>query len=183
MKRACVLLADGSEEVEAVTVIDYLRRAGIEAVVLGVTGTSVKGGHGIVLVADLPISEAKGMDFDAVVVPGGMKGASHIAASEAARSLITTQFSSGRLVAAICAAPAVVLHRACGVLKGRKFTCYPGMEEEVSGASFIEGKVVVDGNLITSRGPGTAGEFALAIVSALAGEEEAAKLASGALLR
>ncbi|MCX7026557.1 MAG: DJ-1/PfpI family protein [Spirochaetes bacterium] len=182
MKRACVLLADGCEEVEAVTIVDYLRRAGVEVVAAGVTGINVKGGHGILLGADELLSALVGESFDAVVVPGGMKGAAHIAASEAARALIQSQFSSGALVAAICAAPPVVLYQACGILKGRRFTCYPGMEEEAAGASFCEGNVVVDGNLITSRGPGTAGEFALALVSTLVGEDAARKLAKGTLL-
>lgn len=182
MKRACVILADGCEEVEAVTSIDYLRRAGIEVRVLGLGSQRVVGGHGIVLGVDASFSEVADLAFDAVVVPGGMKGAARIASSAEARALLGSQLASGRLVAAICAAPVVVLHRACGLLKGRRFTCYPGMEEEVSGATFVSERVVQDGNLLTSEGPGTAGEFAVAIVGALLGEEAAAKVAAGALL-
>ena len=182
MKTACVLLADGFEEVEAVTPIDYLRRAGVEVRVLGVTGRSVSGSHGIKIEADLGI-EGFNRDYDCVVVPGGRRGVDNIAASPAAVFLIKRHFSAGRLIAAICAAPAVVLHGACGVLEGRRFTCTPGMESMVSGAEFVEGRVVVDGNLITSRAAGTAGEFSRAIVEALCDEAAAAELAEDVLLQ
>ncbi|HEY9054191.1 MAG TPA: DJ-1 family glyoxalase III [Rectinemataceae bacterium] len=182
MKKACLILAEGFEEVEAVTPVDYLRRAGVEVTVAGLGGTRISGGHGIVIEADLPLSELASATFDALIVPGGMKGAERIARSAEAKAFVQRHFASGALLGAICAAPAVVLHRGFGILKGRRFTCYPGMEEEVEGATFTQGRVVVDGNLITSRGPGTAGEFALALVSALAGKEAAAKLAAGTLL-
>jgi protein deglycase len=182
MKTACLLLADGFEEVEAVTPIDYLRRAGIDVRVLGVTGATISGSHGIKIEATLG-SEGFDGDYDCVVVPGGGRGADNIAASPAAVSLIKRHFEAGKLVAAICAAPAVVLHEACGILKGKRFTGYPGSEARVEGAIFREDRVVMDGNLITSRAAGSAGEFALAIVRALAGESAAAGLASSVLLQ
>ncbi|MGA2547515.1 MAG: DJ-1 family glyoxalase III [Rectinemataceae bacterium] len=182
MKTVCVLLADGFEEVEAVTPIDYLRRAGIEVRILGVTGGTVSGSHGIKIEATLG-SEGFDGDYDCIVVPGGGRGADNIAASPAAVRLIRRHFEAGRLVAAICAAPAVVLHAACGILKGRRFTGYPGTETKVEGAIFSEDRVVMDGNLITSRAAGSAGEFARAIVSALEGEGAAAGLASSVLLQ
>jgi protein deglycase len=181
MKTACVLLADGFEEVEAVTPIDYLRRAGVEVTILGVTGETVAGSRGIKIEADSG-SEGFSKDYDCVVVPGGGRGAANIAASHQAVFLIKRHFGSGKLVAAICAAPAVVLHEACGILAGRRFTCFPGLEAKVQGASFSEERVVVDGNLITSRAAGTAGEFARAIVRELVGESAAEELAGKVLL-
>lgn len=182
MKKACVLLADGFEEVEAVTPIDYLRRAGIEVTIVGVTGAKVNGAHGIGIFVDAVLDHVHG-DFDAVIVPGGSNGAKNIAENHIATGLIKAHFSKGKVVAAICAAPAVVLDAACGILEGKKFTCYPGMESGVRGGRFTEGKVVIDGNLITSRGPATAGDFALALVSALAGEASAHNVASGVLMK
>jgi 4-methyl-5(b-hydroxyethyl)-thiazole monophosphate biosynthesis len=181
MKTACVLLADGFEEVEAITSIDYLRRAGVAVEIVGVTGKTVSGSHGIKVESDSG-SDGLGKDYDCIVVPGGGRGAGNIAASPAAVYLIKRHFASGKLVAAICAAPAVVLHEACGILKGRRFTCYPGLESKVSGATFSEDRVVIDGNLITSRGAGTAGEFAAAIVAEIVGPAEARKLAESVVL-
>jgi 4-methyl-5(b-hydroxyethyl)-thiazole monophosphate biosynthesis len=182
MKSACVLLADGFEEVEAVTPIDYLRRAGIEVHILGVTGKAVAGSHGIAISASLG-AEGFNRDYDCIVVPGGGRGAGNLAASPAAVYLIKRHFGAGKLVAGICAAPAVVLHEACGILKGRRFTGFPGTEAKVEGAFYSEDRVVEDGNLLTSRAAGSAGEFALAIVRALEGEGAAAKLAAEVLLK
>jgi 4-methyl-5(b-hydroxyethyl)-thiazole monophosphate biosynthesis len=182
MKTACVLLADGFEEVEAVTPIDYLRRAGVDVKTLGVTGKVIAGSHGIKIEADLG-SEGFSRDFDCVVVPGGGGGADNIAASPQAVFLIKRHFGAGKLVAAICAAPAVVLHGACGILQGRRFTCFPGLESKVTGASFSQDRVVVDGNLVTSRSAGSAGEFAFAVIRELVGAEAARDLAEKVLLR
>ena len=175
MKRVAVLLADGFEEVEAITPIDFLRRAEVEVVVLGVTGEEVTGGHGIRVRSDLHVTAFSG-ELDGIVLPGGTAGAKNIAASDAALMLIRRCLSAGQLVAAICAAPGVVLG-SHGLLEGRRFTCYPGVESGVSGAIFSEERVVVDGNVITSRGPGTSAEFALAIIRYLVGVEAAATLA------
>jgi protein deglycase len=180
MKKACVLLADGFEEVEAITPIDYLRRAKVEVTIIGVTGKLVPGSHGIKVEADSG-PEALDADYDCVVVPGG-RGADNLAADPAVVLFIKRHFAAGALVAAICAAPAVVLHGACGILAGRRFTCYPGLEAKVGGARFSEDRVVVDGKLITSRGAGTAGEFSAAIIRELVGEAEAAEIAAKVLL-
>ncbi|HTX73652.1 MAG TPA: DJ-1 family glyoxalase III [Rectinemataceae bacterium] len=181
MKKAVVLLAEGFEEVEALTPVDYLRRAGVEVKTIGVTGELVRGGHGITVAPDAGLSELAG-EFDCVVVPGGGRGADELAASTAATAFIKRQFTAGKLVAAICAAPAVVLHEACGILKGRRFTGFPGTESRVTGAHFSAERVVVDGNLITSRSAGCAGEFSRAIVEALVGADAARELAERVLL-
>lgn len=185
MKRVCVLLAEGFEEVEALTAIDYLRRSEIEVIVAGIGGRDVTGGHDIRVDADISLDELEedqAASLDAIVVPGGGKGATNIAADPQAVELIRRLFASGKLVASICASPAVVLHGACGILAGKRFTCYPGLEAKVTGATFVAERVVVDGNLITARAAGTAGEFARAIVKALAGSIIADELAERVLL-
>ena len=183
-KKLIVLLAEGFEEVEAVTPIDYLRRAGFEVTVAAIgKELLVCGAHGLKLSADTFLAAVlkEGKAWDGVVIPGGLPGADNLAASEEVGALIKELNQAGKLVAAICASPAWVLSP-LGILAGKKFCCYPGAEQKVlspasasPGAKWIEDKVVVDGNIITSRGPGTAGEFALAIVAKLAGEEEAKK--------
>jgi len=116
------------------------------------------------------------------VVPGGMPGAANIAVDAAAVKLIRSQAGADRLIAAVCAAPAVVL-APLGILSGRRFTCYPGMEKDVSGARWSDERVVADGNVITSRGAGTAGEWALEIISKLFGADAAAKISKAVLLK
>jgi protein deglycase len=181
MKRACVLLAEGFEEVEALTPVDYLRRAGVEVRTVGPGGREVRGAHGIVVRADAG-PEGLAEVYDCVVVPGGSPGAANLAARAEVAALVKRHFAEGKLVAAICAAPALVLHGACGILAGKRFTGYPGTEASVSGASFSEDRVVMDGNLITSRAAGSAGEFSYAVVKALVGEDAADELASKVLL-
>jgi len=182
-KRACVILAEGFEEVEAVTPIDYLRRAGIEVSVLGVGATVLRGARGISVTADKALGAwAVREAWDVVVVPGGGPGAKNIAASPEAVALLKAQAARDGLIAAICASPAVVLHGACGLLTGRRFTGYPGTETLVSGATFVAERVVEDGNLITSRGAGCAGEFAVAVIRRLSGEAAAAEVAEKVLL-
>jgi 4-methyl-5(b-hydroxyethyl)-thiazole monophosphate biosynthesis len=174
-----ILLADGFEEVEAITPADFLRRAGLEVRLVGVTGREVRGGHDITVKADLMLAEL-GSDPDVVVVPGGARGAEKLAASTATLDLIRRLHAAGKIVAAICAAPAVVLHRA-GVIAGRKVTCFPGFEKQLVGCTFSEERVVVDGNIVTSRSPGTAAEFSLKLVEMLVGEKKAEEIRAGTL--
>lgn len=168
MKRAALFLADGFEEVEAITQIDFLRRAGIEVITAGIGKKEITGGHDIRILTDVEVHDLDA-NLDAVVIPGGMPGAENVAASKQAMSLIGKMNNSGKLVAAICAAPAVVLSPA-GILAGKKATCFPGFEKRFTDANFSEDRVVIDGNVITSRGPGTAGEFAVAIIRYLVGD-------------
>jgi len=182
LKTACVILANGCEEVEAITPIDYLRRAGIEVTVAGLGSREVIGGHGIAIAADTVLDDIDDEDFDCVVVPGGGGGSKAIAADPTAQAFLKKQATKGRLIAAICAAPALVLGQACGLLAGRRFTCYPGMEGLVPEGRFEDSRVVDDGDLITARAAGCAGEFAVAIVRALAGGIKASELASSVLL-
>jgi len=192
-KKVLVLLADGFEEVEAVTPIDYLRRSEIEVTTAAIgKSLTVKGSHGIQIMADALLdsllAEGKLLPsvWDGVVVPGGLPGSDNLAASRETGAFLTDMAAQGKLICAICAAPARVLSP-LGLLKGKKFTCFPGEEEKVTapssasyGAQWKEDRVVVDGSFITSRGAGTAGEFACAIVDKLTGEGD--KLAKRVLL-
>ncbi|MDR2701916.1 MAG: DJ-1/PfpI family protein [Spirochaetaceae bacterium] len=185
-KKALVFLADGFEEVEAVTPIDYLRRSGVEVVIAAIgQSLSVKGSHGIALTADTTIAalnETETLnpaDWDCVFVPGGMPGSSNLAACVPVGNFFREMAKAGKTIAAICAAPVVFL-APLGLLEGRKFTCYPGMEQGLTGCT--EDRVVIDGNLITSRAAGTAAEFALALIEKLAGGDAAKKLKAATLL-
>jgi 4-methyl-5(b-hydroxyethyl)-thiazole monophosphate biosynthesis len=186
-KKALIFLAEGFEEVEAVTPIDYLRRAGVEVTIAALGGEIVTGSHGIPVKADTTLGDlakqggAVPACWDAVVLPGGLPGADNLAASAAVGSFVKDMAAAGKWVCAICASPAVVL-APLGLLEGRKFTCYPGMENTVSGARWSGGRVVIDGNVITSRGAGTAGDFAAAIIGKLVSEEAAEKISRSVLL-
>ncbi|MBN2534970.1 MAG: DJ-1/PfpI family protein [Spirochaetales bacterium] len=174
MVKIALILAEGFEEVEAVTPADFLDRAGVKVFLTGVTGKTVKGAHGITIAADCTLEELPG-DIDGVIIPGGMPGSANVASSSRAIALIKKINREGKLVAAICAAPAIVLEKA-GVLEGKKATCFPGMENRLTNSTFSNERVVVDGNIITSRAPGTAAEFALTLVEILAGKEAAEKI-------
>ena len=187
-KKVLAFLADGFEEVEAVTPIDYLRRAGVTVTIAAIGNEkTAAGSHGISIVTDTTLAalEQEGRlnaaSWDGVFVPGGMPGASNLAACAPAGKLFREMAAAGKTAAAICAAPAVFL-APLGLLEGKKFTCYPGMEKKVSGGKWQEDKVVVDGNIVTSRAPGTAVAFALALVEILAGKDAAKSLSESALL-
>jgi len=183
IKRAIVLLADGFEDVEAVTPIDYLSRAGIEVTTVSVspnmTVTSRWGG--IKMAASTKIADLKDQNWDAVIIPGGLPGAPNIAASKEANTLIKAMAAAKKLVCAICAAPLVVLNP-LGLLAGKRYTCHPGLEEKSTDGIWSNERVVVDGNLITSRGAGTAGEFSIMIIEKLLDERIAKKIAEMVLL-
>jgi 4-methyl-5(b-hydroxyethyl)-thiazole monophosphate biosynthesis len=182
MPRAVVVLAPGFEEIEAITQIDVLRRAGVEVVVAAAVGeVRVPGAHGIDVHADVPLADVPA-EVDAVVLPGGMPGSKTLGETEGVGALVRRVHDAGGIVAAICAAPALGLGPT-GVLAGKRATCYPGFEEHFSADVTAEtARVVVDGKLITSRGPGTALEFALALVEALVSAEKAAALREGMLV-
>lgn len=177
-----VPIADGSEEMEAVIIIDTLRRAGAQVTVASVEGTpTVTCSRGVRLVADGLIDDYKHQLFDAISIPGGMPGAERLRDCGTLKNLLVAQAASDRLITAICAAPAVVLEGA-GLLEGRQATCHPAFLEQLSDQSKAESRVVVDGCLITSRGPGTALEFALAMVKVLFGAAKAEEVAGPMVL-
>ena len=166
MAKVCVFLAEGFEEVEGLTVVDLLRRAGEEVLMVSIgTSLEVTGSHGIKVSADRLFEEADYSDADMLVLPGGMPGTLHLGEHKGLTELLIKFNEADKKVAAICAAP--------GVLKGRKATCYPGCEEKLKGAVLSEEAVVRDKNVTTSRGVGTAIAFALELISQLEGEVKA----------
>jgi 4-methyl-5(b-hydroxyethyl)-thiazole monophosphate biosynthesis len=175
-KTVLVPIADGTEEIEAVTIIDVLRRAGAEVVVASVDALEIVASRGVKIVADCLIGECRARPFDLVVLPGGMPGAEHLRDSEPLKRILMAQNASGRLFAAICAAPAVVLEPH-GLLQDRRATCHPGHIHKLSDPTSAQARVVVDGHCITSQGPGTALAFALKLVELLFGAEKAADVA------
>lgn len=173
-KKAVVVLAEGFEEIEATTVIDVLRRAEVEVNVLGLKEGAVEGSRGVKIIPDRKLSSEE--DADAIILPGGMPGAKNLADSEDVNNIVKKFAQQGKIVGAICASPAVVLS-GTGVLNGRRATCYPGMEDGFGrDTKFVKEDVVIDGNLITGRGPAMAAKFAFALVEKLASEETAKEL-------
>ena len=175
MKKAIVFLANGFEEMEALGTVDILRRGGIEVTTVSITTDPVViGAHNVPVTADTTLNNALLNDADALILPGGMPGASNLNDSEAVKEALLGQYREGRIVAAICAAPMVLGH--LGILQGKKATIYPGMEDRLIGATPVADKVCRDGNVITGKGPGAAMTFALTLVEALAGKEVADSL-------
>ncbi len=175
MKRAAIFFATGYEEIEALTVVDLLRRAGIEAECVSIDNEkSVKGSHNINVSMDSGIEDIDFGSFDILVCPGGMPGTLNLEACKKLTDNIRKFNEEGKLIGAICAAPSIFGHM--GLLQGKKACIYPGMEAELKGAEVVYDKVAKAGNIITSRGMGTAIEFGLEIVAALVGRETADKL-------
>lgn len=169
-----VLLADGFEEIEALTVVDVLRRAELDVVTVGIGGTSVCGAHGIPVIADVADTLLTVDDMQAVVLPGGMPGTLHLEQSALVSQLLDYALSHDAYIAAICAAPSILGHR--GLLKGRRAVCFPGFEEQLEGAVLSEEPVVQDGRIITAKGAGVAIAFGLQLVSELVSPKRAASL-------
>lgn len=166
-KKALVPIANGTEEIEAVCIIDVLRRAGVEVTVASVeTSLQVTASRQTRLLADKLIGDCANEIYDLIAVPGGMPGAKHLCNSETLAALLWAQRESGRLYGAICAAPVVVL-QTLGLLKDRIATCHPSVAGQLENDEAVAQRVVIDGNCITSRGPGTAIEFSLALVKAV----------------
>ncbi|GAB1602134.1 protein/nucleic acid deglycase DJ-1-like [Argonauta hians] len=185
MVSALVILAEGAEEMETVITIDVLRRAGVTVTVGGLSGASpVKCSRDVVIVPDKSIQQAvTDAKYDAVVIPGGLKGSENIGSCDAVKTLLQEQEKNNGLIAAICAGPtALMSHKICS---GKKVTSYPAFKEKLvkGGYQYSEDRVVVDGKLITSQGPGTSFDFALAIVKALTDEKKAESVAEPMLLK
>ncbi|MGB5452963.1 MAG: DJ-1 family glyoxalase III [Sedimenticolaceae bacterium] len=169
MARVLVPLANGCEELEAVTIIDLLRRAGIEVVTAGLGDGPVTASRGVVLIPDRSLDQVLDDDFDMVVLPGGLPGADHLDSDPRIHALLQRMAEQDRYTAAICAAPKVLLN--AGLLDGHKATAYPGVIDGLVGEStqYLEEAVVSDGRVVTSRGPGTAMDFALTLIEHLLG--------------
>lgn len=165
-----VFIAEGFEEMEALCPVDCMRRAGLEVQTVGVTGKTVRGRSGITIETDRTDIETDDR-LQMIVLPGGMPGADNLAASETVSGAISFCAEHNRFIAAICAAPYILGD--CGLLEGRRATCYPGFEPHLRGAECTGAGVCVDGNIITAKGAGYAIDFGLELVRALCGKDKA----------
>ena len=177
-----LFLADGFEEIEALTPVDILRRAGLEIKTVAVgESKTVTGAHGIKVVADILEGELDASVPEAIILPGGMPGTLNLEESPIVIDTLLRSMANNSLVCAICAAPSIL--GICSYLKHRKATCYPGFEQYLDGAIFTDERVVRDGNIITAKGMGCAAEFALSIVEALGEKEKADEIALSAIIK
>lgn len=182
MSRLAVFFAEGYEEIEALTVVDICRRGGVETDMVSVTGESeVTGSHGIIVKMDKKFEEADFEEYDMIVLPGGMPGTKNLEAHQGLMDRVDEFYAKGKYIAAICAAPSIFGHR--GILKGKRACSYPSFESHLEGADVTSGPVEVSGNVITSRGMGTAIDFGLVILGIFSGEEKAEELAKGIVYR
>lgn len=181
MKKVLIPLAPGFEEVEALACVDILRRAGAEVTLAGTVDGLITGRNQIKVAPDALLENVKDAQFDMIVLPGGAQGTENLKKDERIKKIINEHFAGGRLTTAICAAPTVLAK--AGVTKGRKITSHPSVRAELKEAIISEDRVVKDGNIITSQGPGTALEFAFALVEALFGKGKAAEVNKGVLAR
>ncbi len=164
-------LANGFEEVEAIAPVDMLRRAGAQVKTVGVTGRTVTGSHGIEIVADCLVDEiALDDDLEAIILPGGLPGATNLENNEIVQKAIDFAYNNDKYICAICAAPFILGHK--GILENKCAIVYPGFEKELFGAKISSEHIAVDGKFITGKGPGVAIEFGIEIVKALLGEEK-----------
>lgn len=177
MHKVLVMLAQGCEEIEAVTIIDILRRAGIVVTSAGLDDLPVLAAHGVMLLPDTTLDLAQHQDFDMIVLPGGLPGTDNLRADQRLSALLQKMAQQGKYVAAICAAPSVLA--AAGLLDGRRATCYPTCLDNYPKVHLQTDAVVEDGKLITSRSPGTAMDFALALVERLAGKAKRQEVEAG----
>ena len=169
-----VFLADGFEETEALTPVDMMRRAKLDVKTVGVTGSEVTGSHNITVKADISLSEVLQSDIDGVILPGGMPGTLNLEKSQDVINAVRYAYESGKIVAAICAAPSILGH--LGYLENRKATCFPGFETELKGAECTAAHIETDGNVITAKGAGCAIEFGHSIISRAVSKEAADKV-------
>jgi 4-methyl-5(b-hydroxyethyl)-thiazole monophosphate biosynthesis len=176
MAKVAIFLANGFEEIEALTVVDLLRRANIEITMVSITGNiEVTGSHKITTKADALFENADFEVLDMLVLPGGMPGTKYLSEHAGLDRLLKSFHAKDKKLAAICAAPSVLGNK--GLLKGKNATSYPGFEEALLGAHVMNAAVVMDGNIITSKGMGTAIDFSLSLIKSLVNEEEASKIA------
>ena len=177
MPKVLIPLAQGCEEIEAVTIIDILRRAGIEVISAGLNDQLVRASRGVMLLPDTTLDAALQQDFDMVVLPGGQPGSNNLKADPRIIALLKKMAQKGNYIAAICAAPSVLA--AAGLLAGKRATSFPGALDSFKNVNQQDAAIVEDGKLITSRGPGTAMDFALTLVERLAGKEKRLAVEAG----
>lgn len=176
-----VLLGTGFEEVEAIAPVDLLRRAGVSVLTVGVDGKAVTGSHGITVEADITLEQMDLTDLEMIVLPGGLGGVATARSSQAALDALRFAYENNKFVAAICAGPTVLAE--LGIIGDRRATCYPGCETGMGNAAMVEAACVTDGKLITGASAGCAIPFALGLIEALKGKEEADRIAKQIVIR
>jgi len=182
MKKVFIFLAEGFEETEAVATIDIMLRGELDVTSVSITGNLlVTGAHGITVKADTLFENTDISSGDILVLPGGMPGASNLNTHVGLKNALEQYAASGKKIAAICAAPLVL--GGLGLLQGKKATAYPGYESTLKGATYVNNPVVIDGNILTGRGPGLVFNFGLAIVEELQGKAKVDEVAAGLLLK
>jgi 4-methyl-5(b-hydroxyethyl)-thiazole monophosphate biosynthesis len=171
MANVLIPLAQGCEELEAVTLIDLFRRAGIQVVTAGLDEKPVKASRGTVLIPDMTLDAALKHEYDLIALPGGLPGANHLRDDPRIQRCLQSMAAKNKFIAAICAAPKALAK--AGLLDGKRVTCYPGSldDSQVKNLHYLEQAVVIDGNIVTSRGPGTAMDFALTLIELLLGKQ------------
>lgn len=181
MKTSYLFLAEGFEEIEALTIIDMLRRAGMAIKTVSITSQKeVKGAHNITVLADMLFEPNRITDIDWLILPGGMPGTKHLGEFKLLKTLLKEHYKNNGKIAAICAAPSILGDM--GLLNGRKATCYPGFESHLQNGDCTGNPVEISGNITTGKGPGVAPKFALAIIKQALGDETAKEVAKGMLL-
>ncbi len=180
-KRAVILLAPGYEELEAVAVVDILRRAGIDALLAGLTSDPVPSARNVRIIPDCTIEQASAEEFDLIVLPGGLDGTERLKKEPLVREMLKKQLDQGRYVGAICAAPTILDEH--GFSAGSTITCHPVCQQVLKRSTLSQERVVRDGQIITSQGPGTALEFALKLVEVLEGRAKMEEVNRGVLAR
>ena len=177
MKTALVLFAQGSEELEAVSIVNILRRSGVIVTLAGLTEGALLGSRGVTILPDSTLDAALHGNFDMVVLPGGQPGTRHLQADARVFRLLLQMSQQDKYIAAICAAPSVLA--SAGLLAGKRATCYPGCMDDFPSVNLQTDAIVEDGKIITSRGPGTAMDFALLLVERLVGKEKRQEVEAG----
>jgi 4-methyl-5(b-hydroxyethyl)-thiazole monophosphate biosynthesis len=173
-KRVLVPLADGFEEIETVTVVDVLRRAGVEVITAGIKAGPLEGSRKVKVIPDTTLEQVLDQNFDALVLVGGQPGVNHLRADARVLALVCGMNEAAKVLGAVCAAPLIL--RDAGIIEGLNLTSHPGVEKDLSGCVYSEERVVIDKHRVTSRGPGTSMEFALALVKMLVSEDKAEEL-------
>ena len=178
MSKIAIFFAKGYEEIEALAVVDVCRRLGLTIDMVSVTeDKAVEGSHGIVVNMDKTFSQVDFGSYDMLLLPGGGEGTKNLEAHEALMAQIDSFYAAGKYIGAICAAPSIFGHK--GILKGRRACSYPSFESHLEGATVTAGPVEIDGNVVTSRGMGTAIDFGLAVAGLFVGQEKVSELARG----
>ncbi len=181
MKKVLVVLAPGFEEIETITSVDILRRAGARVTLAGIENSLMEGSRGINIMPDCGFDEIDSNSFDLIVLPGGQPGTTNLQNDSRVKKIVCEMDDAGKTIAAICAAPLVL--QSAGIIKGRRVTSHPSVREKLKDVKYSEKRVEVDGNVITSQSPGTAMEFSLQLIEVLFGQERVEVVNKGVLAK